>query len=148
MLFLLVKKWIVGLYGRKIIAFCLVKDPFLYNSFYKIWAKQQTDELFHTVSDFIDGSDLYTLWRQEKKLDDTTVKLYSAELVVTLGQRSFWLEFQQLNTCNTKLKSEETLQTFMRVDTGHEMFFPWDQRILFCVREMTDVLKKNQGKLK
>ena len=39
----------------------------------------------YTVSDFVDGSDLYTLWRQEKKLDDTTVKLYSAELVITLG---------------------------------------------------------------
>ena len=40
---------------------------------------------FFTVSDFVDGSDLYTLWRQEKRLDDTTVKLYSAELAVTLG---------------------------------------------------------------
>ena len=37
------------------------------------------------MSDFIDGSDLYTLWRMEEKLDETTVKLYSAELALTLG---------------------------------------------------------------
>lgn len=41
------------------------------------------------VSDFVDGSDLYTLWRQEKKLNDATVKLYSAEIAITLGQRTF-----------------------------------------------------------
>ena len=45
--------------------------------------------LFFAVSDFVDGSDLYTLWRQEKKLNDATVKLYSAEIVITLGQRTF-----------------------------------------------------------
>ena len=44
-----------------------------------------------SVSDFVDGSDLYTLWRQEKKLNDATVKLYSAELAITLGQGTFKL---------------------------------------------------------
>ena len=38
------------------------------------------------MSDFVDGSDLYTLWRQQKKLHNETVKLYSAELAITLGK--------------------------------------------------------------
>lgn len=47
---------------------------------------QTTHFVFYfTVSDFVDGSDLYTLWQQEKRLDDTTVELYSAELAITLG---------------------------------------------------------------
>ena len=43
-------------------------------------------KLLFLVSDFVDGSDLYTLWRQEKKLRSETVKLYSAELAITLGK--------------------------------------------------------------
>lgn len=50
----------------------------------KTWYTWQTKHNLFIVSDFVDGSDLYTLWRQEKKLDDTTVKLYSAEIVITL----------------------------------------------------------------
>jgi len=50
----------------------------------KTWYTWQTKHNLFIVSDFVDGSDLYTLWRQEKKLDDETVKLYSAELAVTL----------------------------------------------------------------
>lgn len=55
--------------------------PFLVRT----WYTWQTKHNLFIVSDFVDGSDLYTLWRQEKRLDDMTVKFYSAELVVTLG---------------------------------------------------------------
>ncbi|KAJ7374058.1 ATP binding [Desmophyllum pertusum] len=54
--------------------------PFLVKS----WYTWQTKHNLFIVSDFVDGSDLYTLWRQQKKLDDATVKLYSAELAITL----------------------------------------------------------------
>lgn len=50
----------------------------------KTWYTWQTKHNLFIVSDFVDGSDLFTLWRQEKKLDDKTVKLYSAELAITL----------------------------------------------------------------
>ena len=40
------------------------------------------------MSDFIDGSDLYTLWLQEKILEESVVKLYVAELALTLGWSS------------------------------------------------------------
>lgn len=50
----------------------------------KTWYTWQTKHNLFIVSDFVDGSDLYTLWRQEKRLNETTVKLYSAELAITL----------------------------------------------------------------
>lgn len=50
----------------------------------KTWYTWQTKHNLFIVSDFVDGSDLYTLWRQEKKLHNETVKLYSAELAITL----------------------------------------------------------------
>ncbi|KAK2562254.1 Serine/threonine-protein kinase AtPK1/AtPK6 [Acropora cervicornis] len=51
----------------------------------RTWYTWQTKHNLFIVSDFVDGSDLYTLWRQEKRLNDTTVKIYSAELAITLG---------------------------------------------------------------
>lgn len=50
----------------------------------KTWYTWQTKHNLFIVSDFVDGSDLYTLWRQEKRINETTVKLYSAELAITL----------------------------------------------------------------
>lgn len=50
----------------------------------RTWYTWQTKHNLFIVSDFVDGSDLYTLWRQEKRLNDTTVKIYSAELAITL----------------------------------------------------------------
>lgn len=88
-------------------------DHCQFSFFLRIWAIQHTEDFFflYTVSDFVDGSDLYTLWRQEKKLDDTTVTLYSAELVITLGQRSFLLELicnSTLATLDSKVKWPRT----------------------------------------
>lgn len=74
---------------------CTIKGPILLNSSYSIiYFKHITINYSlnsFSVSDFVDGSDLYTLWRQEKKLNDATVKLYSAELAITLGQGTFKL---------------------------------------------------------
>jgi hypothetical protein len=39
------------------------------------------------VSDFVDGSDLFTLWSQEKILDEDLVRLYVAEVALTLGKQ-------------------------------------------------------------
>ncbi|XP_067034665.1 cAMP-dependent protein kinase catalytic subunit beta-like isoform X2 [Acropora muricata] len=50
----------------------------------RTWYTWQTKHNLFIVSDFVDGSDLYSLWRQEKRLNDTTVKIYSAELAITL----------------------------------------------------------------
>ncbi|XP_048581828.1 ribosomal protein S6 kinase-related protein isoform X2 [Nematostella vectensis] len=54
--------------------------PFLVKTFYT-W---QTKHNLFIVSDFVDGSDLFTLWKQDQVLPEELVKLYVAELALTL----------------------------------------------------------------
>ncbi|EDO29704.1 predicted protein, partial [Nematostella vectensis] len=55
--------------------------PFLVKTFYT-W---QTKHNLFIVSDFVDGSDLFTLWKQDQVLPEELVKLYVAELALTLA---------------------------------------------------------------
>ncbi|XP_032241758.1 ribosomal protein S6 kinase-related protein isoform X4 [Nematostella vectensis] len=54
------------------------------SSFFDLYREYDGDikELF--VSDFVDGSDLFTLWKQDQVLPEELVKLYVAELALTL----------------------------------------------------------------
>ncbi|XP_031572555.1 ribosomal protein S6 kinase-related protein-like [Actinia tenebrosa] len=50
----------------------------------KTWHTWQTKHNLFIVSDFVDGSDLFTLWIQEKTLKEDLVRQYIAELALTL----------------------------------------------------------------
>ncbi|KXJ29369.1 ribosomal protein S6 kinase-related protein [Exaiptasia diaphana] len=50
----------------------------------KTWYTWQTKHNLFIVSDFVDGSDLFTLWIQERTLDENLVRLYISELALTL----------------------------------------------------------------
>ncbi|KAK3730831.1 hypothetical protein QZH41_009951 [Actinostola sp. cb2023] len=50
----------------------------------KTWYTWQTKHNLFIVSDFIDGSDLFTLWLQEKTLQEDLVQLYISELALTM----------------------------------------------------------------